>query len=104
MNLTVVSPEGKIYNGETQGFVIDTISGQKTFLDRHADYISFFDLSKLTIISSKDQEIYVALGYIHIEDNKAVVIAQIASSNETKVKESYNKYKNLKERLQDSNG
>lgn len=97
MYLEVVSPSGVLYQKDVKGFVIDTNTGQRTVLERHADFLSFFEFSKISILSeSGDEDLFAALGYVHILDNRAHVIAQLTSNDENHIWGIYQKVKRLR--------
>lgn len=105
MNLKVVYSQGVIYNGQVKGFNLKTISGEKTIRDRHADFISFFDCTKLTIFENENQEkeYYISLGYVHIENNNGLIIAQMGGEDEEKNQKNYKDYQKFKLTLKDKN-
>ncbi|EFR86208.1 ATP synthase F1, epsilon subunit, partial [Listeria monocytogenes FSL F2-208] len=50
MKLKIVSPMGQFFEGDVEGFVINTKEGQQTVLEDHIDCLSFFDYSEITIL------------------------------------------------------
>ncbi|AIS59043.1 ATP synthase delta/epsilon chain [Listeria ivanovii] len=82
MKLKIVSPMGQFFEGEVEGFVINTKEGQQTVLEEHIDFLSFFDYSEIIILDSIASEpIFVALGYLHLVQNEANIMAQFASTD-----------------------
>lgn len=82
MKLKIVSPMGNFFEGEVEGFVIDTKEGQQTVLEEHIDFLSFFDYSEIIILDNIASEpIFVALGYLHLVQNEANIMAQFASKD-----------------------
>ncbi|EAD5565829.1 F0F1 ATP synthase subunit epsilon [Listeria monocytogenes] len=82
MKLKIVSPMGQFFEGDVEGLVINTKEGQQTVLEDHIDCLSFFDYSEITILDSVATEpIFVALGYLHLVQNEANIMAQFASAD-----------------------
>ncbi|EAD5869294.1 F0F1 ATP synthase subunit epsilon [Listeria innocua] len=82
MKLKIVSPMGQFFEGDVEGFVINTKEGQQTVLEEHIDCLSFFDYSEIIILDSAATEpIFVALGYLHLVQNEANIMAQYASKD-----------------------
>lgn len=73
---------GQFFEGDVEGFVINTKEGQQTVLEEHIDCLSFFDYSEIIILDSAATEpIFVALGYLHLVQNEANIMAQYASKD-----------------------
>ena len=90
MKLEIVSPTGVIFQEEVAGFSIMTNSGKRTILERHVDFLSFFQFSEVEIIGVPVEEtIYVALGYLYVSQGDAYIIAQLASHKEEKIAGTY---------------
>ncbi|EAF5666093.1 F0F1 ATP synthase subunit epsilon [Listeria innocua] len=82
MKLKIVSPMGQFFEDDVEGFVINTKEGQQTVLEEHIDCLSFFDYSEIIILDSAATEpIFVALGYLHLVQNEANIMAQYASKD-----------------------
>lgn len=98
MKLKIISPEGLVYEGNSIGFVINTKMGQQTVLDQHINMLSFFDFSEITLVDDfSSHPLYVALGYLHVIDDVAQIIALAASKNKKSVEEVYKNISNYRE-------
>ncbi|CAC95372.1 F0F1 ATP synthase subunit epsilon [Listeria innocua] len=102
MKLKIVSPMGQFFEGDVEGFVINTKEGQQTVLEEHIDCLSFFDYSEIIILDSAATEpIFVALGYLHLVQNEANIMAQYASKDANQAErifERLNKRKQMENR------
>ncbi|HBM4268973.1 TPA: F0F1 ATP synthase subunit epsilon [Listeria innocua] len=102
MKLKIVSPMGQFFEGDVEGFVINTKEGQQTVLEEHIDCLSFFDYSEIIILDSAATEpIFVALGYLHLVQNEANIMAQYASKEANQAErifERLNKRKQMENR------
>ncbi|WP_239256716.1 F0F1 ATP synthase subunit epsilon [Listeria ilorinensis] len=97
MKLKIVSPMGQFFEGEVEGFVINTKEGQQTVLEEHIDFLSFFDYSEIVILDDAASEpIFVALGYLHLVQNEANIMAQFASADEKKAERIFERLKKRK--------
>ncbi len=51
-------------------------------LEEHIDCLSFFDYSEISILDAVASDpIFVALGYLHLVQNEANIMAQFASAD-----------------------
>ncbi len=51
-------------------------------LEEHIDCLSFFDYSEISILDAVASDpIFVALGYLHLVQNEANIMAQFASTD-----------------------
>ncbi|EEQ0537245.1 F0F1 ATP synthase subunit epsilon [Listeria innocua] len=102
MKLKIVSPMGQFFEGDVEGFVINTKEGQQTVLEEYIDCLSFFDYSEIIILDSAATEpIFVALGYLHLVQNEANIMAQYASKDANQAErifERLNKRKQMENR------
>ncbi|MBF2608345.1 F0F1 ATP synthase subunit epsilon [Listeria innocua] len=102
MKLKIVSPMEQFFEGDVEGFVINTKEGQQTVLEEHIDCLSFFDYSEIIILDSAATEpIFVALGYLHLVQNEANIMAQYASKDANQAErifERLNKRKQMENR------
>ncbi|EMX5393871.1 F0F1 ATP synthase subunit epsilon [Listeria innocua] len=102
MKLKIVSQMGQFFEGDVEGFVINTKEGQQTVLEEHIDCLSFFDYSEIIILDSAATEpIFVALGYLHLVQNEANIMAQYASKDANQAErifERLNKRKQMENR------
>ncbi|EKO3234806.1 F0F1 ATP synthase subunit epsilon [Listeria innocua] len=102
MKVKIVSPMGQFFEGDVEGFVINTKEGQQTVLEEHIDCLSFFDYSEIIILDSAATEpIFVALGYLHLVQNEANIMAQYASKDANQAErifERLNKRKQMENR------
>ncbi|MFV0394181.1 MAG: hypothetical protein ACK5LC_07275 [Coprobacillaceae bacterium] len=97
MKLQIVSPAGLMYEEEVKGFSINTNTGERSILDRHGDFIAFYQFSDISILYDEKatnttvSTYYVALGYLYVSDNKAYIIAQLASDKKEEIQATYNR-------------
>ncbi|MGY3777924.1 hypothetical protein [Isobaculum melis] len=90
MKLKIVSPMGLVFEGEVKGFVIETRTGQRTLLDQHINMLSFFNYSEIKLLDDAASEpFYVALGYLHVVEDEASIMAQAASKDQKIVERIY---------------
>lgn len=93
---------GQFFEGDVEGFVIDTKEGQQTVLEEHIDCLSFFDHSEIIILDNEGSDpIFVALGYLHLVQNEANIMAQFAS---TDAKQAERIFERLSKRKQGEQG
>ncbi|MFV0499426.1 MAG: hypothetical protein ACK5NF_05290 [Bacilli bacterium] len=95
MRLKIMSPNGIVYDQEVEGFAVDTNSGKRIILDRHVDFIAFYNFSQVDIMYKDNKNCdltsnyYVALGYLYVSDNEAYIISQLASKNRDDIEKTY---------------
>ncbi|MFC4225031.1 F0F1 ATP synthase subunit epsilon [Lysinibacter cavernae] len=82
MMLQVFTPAGLQFSGDIEGFVIDTNTGRRTILQRHGDYLGFFDVTRITMLSGDAEPLFAASGYVHVAGGQATVLAESAGSSE----------------------
>ncbi|WP_206911936.1 hypothetical protein IGL98_000665 [Enterococcus sp. DIV0840] len=98
MKLSLISPEGLHYEQEVEGFVFDSRTGQKTVLAYQIETLSFFNFTKLSILSDEVSDIfYIALGYVLVKENESKIVAKLVSKEE---EETEKRYQRLTKRTQ----
>lgn len=80
MNLTIVSPEETVYQGEAQSITLPGTLGAFEVLDNHAPLISSLQRGKI-IIKSQDGEkdIEIRSGFVEVVNNEVSICAEITS-------------------------
>lgn len=99
MKLTIVSPAGEVFSQDIDGFTINTNSGQRTILDRHGDFISFFQFTEINLIGAaiETKNLYSALGYVYVKNNHAYIVAQLVNENREAIEETYRRINNIRQ-------
>jgi F0F1-type ATP synthase epsilon subunit len=97
MLLTIISPEKKIAYEDVISITIDTDLGQRTILEKHINFISFFDITDVYInLNNGIEKVSVATGYVHIHNNKVVILSELIDIDRQKLDA---KYKHIKESI-----
>lgn len=92
MKLSLISPEGLHYEQEVDGFVYDSRTGQKTVLADQIETLSFFEFTKLSILSDENSSIfYIALGYVLVQKDESKIVAKIVSEDKEEANAVYQK-------------
>ena len=81
MNLEILTPDKKIFEGEVRSVTVPGIMGSFEILNNHAPIISTLDDGKLTVRSAGKEEVFLVKGgVVEVLDNKVMVLAEAASS------------------------
>ena len=78
MNLEIVTPDSKVYEGEITSIALPGIDGSFQILNNHAPIVSALGTGKMTVIDteSKTQEYNISGGVVEMNNNKVIVLAE----------------------------
>lgn len=77
MNLELITPEKKIFDGECTSVMVPGTDGKLQFLNNHAPLISSLGSGKVKIkTSSGNQEFTIKGGVVEVLKNKVVLLAE----------------------------
>lgn len=79
MDLEIITPEKKIFEGEIDSIKVPGSSGSFTVLRNHAPIVSTLEAGEITLVtkSAETKNFKVSGGVIEVHDNKVVVLADI---------------------------
>lgn len=77
MQVEIISPESKLFNGEATSVKVPGTAGQFEMLNNHAAIISTLSAGKITVKDDKNvsQEFEVTGGVIEMKNNKLIILA-----------------------------
>ena len=78
MNLEIVTPDSKVYEGEITSIALPGIDGSFQILNNHAPIVSALGTGKMTVVDteSKTQEYTISGGVVEMNNNKVIVLAE----------------------------
>ena len=78
MNLEIVTPDSKVYEGEITSIALPGIDGSFQILNNHAPIVSTLGTGKMTVvdIESQIQEYNISGGVVEMNNNKVIVLAE----------------------------
>ena len=78
MNLEIVTPDSKVYEGEITSIALPGIDGSFQILNNHAPIVSALGTGKMTVIdiASQTQEYNISGGVVEMNNNKVIVLAE----------------------------
>ncbi len=78
MNLEIVTPDSKVYEGEITSIALPGIDGSFQILNNHAPIVSALGTGKMTVIDteSQTQEYKISGGVVEMNNNKVIVLAE----------------------------
>ncbi len=78
MNLEILTPEKKIYEGDVYGIILPGISGSFEVLDKHAPIVSALKAGKLKILTDKTNSVQYKIkgGFAEVINNKISVLIE----------------------------
>ena len=78
MNLEIVTPDNKVYEGEITSIALPGIDGSFQILNNHAPIVSALGTGKMTVIDSenKTEEYNISGGVVEMNNNKVIVLAE----------------------------
>lgn len=83
MNLSIISPEKVIYEGEITELIAPTVMGEIAVLPHHADLLTQLADGEMTVKhSGKDLHVAVTGGFLQIRNNEISIIADFAVRSE----------------------
>ena len=78
MNLEIVTPDRKVYEGEINSIALPGIDGSFQILNNHAPIVSALGTGKMTVVDteSQTQEYTISGGVVEMNNNKVIVLAE----------------------------
>ncbi|TKB98599.1 ATP synthase F1 subunit epsilon [Pedobacter cryophilus] len=77
MNLEILTPDKKIFEGEVTSVTVPGALGSFEILNNHAPIISILENGKVVVRSAnKEQKFYTKGGVVEVIDNKVIVLAE----------------------------
>lgn len=76
IHLTIVTPEGKPFDGEVQRVVVRTTSGDVCILPRHIDYAAALGdgEARITISDKEVRKAHINGGVLHVEHDDVQIV------------------------------
>ncbi len=107
MKLEIVTPNGLIYDGEAKMVTLPGKEGEFGVLPEHASLVSLLDAGVITVETSADKEIMVAInqGYVKVDEGKVSCIvdgAVLISDEDGQLAERMSEAKELLKKAQTS--
>ena len=79
MLLEVVTPDQKVFRGETSAVTFPGTDGEFQVLSNHTPMISILGKGKMRIVvSGKEETVIIDGGVVEVLNNKVVVLAELA--------------------------
>ena len=85
MNLEILTPEKKLFNGEVYGVQMPGISGSFEVLENHAPLVSALKSGRLKVIKDKQNHLAhfdIQGGFVEVLGNKVTVLVEGATAVE----------------------
>ena len=78
MNLEIVTPDSKVFEGEITSIALPGIDGSFQILNNHAPIVSALGKGKMTVIDSTNeiQEYTISGGVVEMNNSKVIVLAE----------------------------
>jgi F-type H+-transporting ATPase subunit epsilon len=78
MNLEIVTPESKVFEGEITSIALPGIDGSFQILNNHAPIVSALGTGKMTVVDFENQtkEYIISGGVVEMNNNKVIVLAE----------------------------
>jgi F-type H+-transporting ATPase subunit epsilon len=78
MLLEIITPEKKLYSGETSLVQVPGSKGQFAILENHCNIISTLDKGKIKVVNPEGSKLFfdISSGVIEVKQNKVVVLAE----------------------------
>ncbi len=78
MQLDILTPEKKIYEGDVYGIYLPGVQGYFEILDKHAPMVAALGEGEMKILTDKNSsELYtIQGGFLEMNNNKAVVLIE----------------------------
>jgi F-type H+-transporting ATPase subunit epsilon len=81
MNLEILTPDKKIFEGEVRSVTVPGTMGSFEILNNHAPIISTLDDGKLIVRTSGKEEIFMVKGgVVEVLNNNVMVLAESATT------------------------
>ena len=75
--LEVISPDGKVFEGEVKKISVPSVTGELTILSKHVPLFTPLDMGEVKIVDIKDRPYYFAIGKGMMEVKRGRVILAI---------------------------
>ncbi|MFC5284034.1 ATP synthase F1 subunit epsilon [Pedobacter alpinus] len=80
MNLEILTPDKKVFEGEVTSVTVPGSQGSFEILNNHAPIISTLENGKVVVRSAgKEEKFYTVGGVVEVIDNKVIVLAESVS-------------------------
>ncbi len=78
MNLEIVTPDSKVFEGEITSIALPGIDGSFQILNNHAPIVSALGKGRMTVVDSANetQEYTISGGVVEMNNNKVIVLAE----------------------------
>ena len=78
MNLEIVTPDSKVYEGEITSIALPGIDGSFQILNNHAPVVSALGTGKMKVVDTENQtqEYTISGGVVEMNNNKVIVLAE----------------------------
>lgn len=77
MNLEILTPDKKVFEGEVKSVTVPGTMGSFEILNNHAAIISTLDDGKLIVRTSVQEDVYLIKGgVVEVLNNKVMVLAE----------------------------
>lgn len=77
MNLEILTPDQKVFEGEVTSVTVPGEQGSFEILNHHAPIISTLDNGKVVVrAAGKEQKFYTKGGVVEVIDNKVILLAE----------------------------
>jgi F-type H+-transporting ATPase subunit epsilon len=78
MNLEILTPVGKTYNGEVMGVQLPGVTGSFEVLDSHAPLVAALKAGRLKVLLNKtnSENFNIEAGFVEVLNNKVTVMVE----------------------------
>ena len=78
MQLEILTPETKLYNGEVYGIQLPGIAGSFEILDRHAPLVAALGKGNIKVLKTKTDftNYRIESGFVEVFNNKTTVLVE----------------------------
>lgn len=77
MNLEILTPDKKIFEGEVNSVTVPGAQGSFEIMNNHAPIISILDDGKVVVRSAgKEQKFHTKGGVVEVMNNKVILLAE----------------------------
>lgn len=81
MNVTLLTPEGKQFEGEAVSILVPALDGQMGILENHAPVIAALGEGKLEVRQDANTVVYqVRSGLIEVQNNQVNILSDFATA------------------------
>ena len=82
MHVTVISPEGSVFEGDSQSVVVPAFDGQVGILPRHAPFMTLLGAGTLVVRSEgDDRTFHVEGGFLQVTDDVVRIVTEHARAD-----------------------